>query len=346
MDKNLLKNHTISRSLFTPVTLPDALIKLSFVQADPIRSPARAQDLILRHRVVDYKNGDLEQKYTNLSLEEHFLYMYGFVVPEIYSLWFPKKNSRLTNYDKQVLGLVASHGKTHSMKLEQELGKKRVSHGWKGFARAAKQSLEKLHEAGLVRVVGRERGFRIYAPSAITQQKKTIPERKRALVLAALRILSPLAEKTLGIATYQIRKHVGETKSTVEKLLKEGALVREKIDRVNYIRIADEELRTQEHEGVKFLSPFDPLVWDRSRFEHLWGWPYRFEAYIPQEKRIRGYYAMPLLFRSDVIGWANITKKEKTLGVELGFVNGKPTGKKFDQGLEEEISRMKQFLGM
>jgi uncharacterized protein YcaQ len=42
---------------------------------------------------------------------------------------------------------------------------------------------------------------------------------------------------------------------------------------------------------VRFLAPFDPLVWDRRRFEHLWGWPYRFEAYTPAARRTRGYYA-------------------------------------------------------
>ncbi len=56
---------------------------------------------------------------------------------------------------------------------------------------------------------------------------------------------------------------------------------------------------------VRFLAPFDPVVWDRRRFEHLWGWPYRFEAYTPSAKRIRGYYAMPLLWCDRVIGWAN-----------------------------------------
>jgi uncharacterized protein len=47
---------------------------------------------------------------------------------------------------------------------------------------------------------------------------------------------------------------------------------------------------------VRFLAPFDPTVWDRRRLEHLWGWTYRFEAYVPERNRRRGYYAMPLLW--------------------------------------------------
>ena len=49
--------------------------------------------------------------------------------------------------------------------------------------------------------------------------------------------------------------------------------------------------------------PFDPVVWDRRRFELLWAWGYRFEAYTPLSKRRLGYYALPLLWGDRVIGW-------------------------------------------
>ena len=52
-----LRRYAVVRSLFTPVTLPAAIRRLGFVQADPIRAPARAQDLTLRHRVKDYRAG-------------------------------------------------------------------------------------------------------------------------------------------------------------------------------------------------------------------------------------------------------------------------------------------------
>jgi uncharacterized protein YcaQ len=52
----------VARSLFRPTTLPRAPRKLGFVQADPIRAPARAQDLVLRHRVKGYRAGDLDRR--------------------------------------------------------------------------------------------------------------------------------------------------------------------------------------------------------------------------------------------------------------------------------------------
>ena len=67
-----LRNFAINRSLFRPTTLGRAISRLGFVQADPIRAPARAQDLTLRHRVNNYRAGDLEKHYPKLPIEEDF----------------------------------------------------------------------------------------------------------------------------------------------------------------------------------------------------------------------------------------------------------------------------------
>lgn len=56
-----------------------AIIRLGFVQGDPIRAPASVQDLTLRHRVTDYRAGDLERSYPRLPLEEDFFVNHGFL---------------------------------------------------------------------------------------------------------------------------------------------------------------------------------------------------------------------------------------------------------------------------
>ncbi|MGE5101430.1 MAG: DNA glycosylase AlkZ-like family protein, partial [Deltaproteobacteria bacterium] len=61
-----LRRFAVARSLFKPTTLQQALDRMGFVQADPIRAPARAQDLTLRHRVKGYRAGDLERLYAKL----------------------------------------------------------------------------------------------------------------------------------------------------------------------------------------------------------------------------------------------------------------------------------------
>jgi len=96
---------------------------------------------------------------------------------------------------------------------------------------------------------------------------------------------------------------------------------------------------------VRLLAPFDPAVWDRRRFEHFWGWPYRFEAYVPAAKRKFGYYALPLLWRDGVIGWGNLSVVEGKLSTELRYIAGRaPRDPAFKRERDAEIARMEKFL--
>ena len=86
-----LRRFAVARSLFKPTTLPRALQRLGFVQADTIRAPARAQDLTLRHRVAGYRAGDLERRYARLPIEEDFFDNYGFVPRATHRLMHPRE---------------------------------------------------------------------------------------------------------------------------------------------------------------------------------------------------------------------------------------------------------------
>src|SRR5690606_10236051 len=59
-----------------------------------------------------------------------------------------------------------------------------------------------------------------------------------------------------------------------------------------YWPAAEDPAGAEAPDAVRLLAPFDPVVWDRRRFELFWGWPYRFEAYTPVVKRKLGYYAL------------------------------------------------------
>mgnify|MGYP006176539861 CR=1 FL=1 len=95
---------------------------------------------------------------------------------------------------------------------------------------------------------------------------------------------------------------------------------------------------------VRLLAPFDPVVWDRRRFELLWGWAYRFEAYVPAPQRTMGHYALPLLWGEQVVGWANLRLERRELRHELGFVDGRPSDHAFDAALRLELTRFEHFL--
>ncbi len=100
-----------------------------------------------------------------------------------------------------------------------------------------------------------------------------------------------------------------------------------------------------DRDRVHLLAPFDPVVWDRRRFEMLWDWAYRFEAYTPVPKRKLGYYALPMLWRDRVIGWANISVRDGRIVPDVGYVSGRaPRDRGFKPSLERELDAMRTFL--
>ena len=104
-------------------------------------------------------------------------------------------------------------------------------------------------------------------------------------------------------------------------------------------------MHTHEVEGVRFLAPFDPVVWDRRRFEMLWDWAYRFEAYTPAPKRKLGYYALPLLWRDRIIGWANVSVAGDGVDAKFGYIAGRaPKDRGYKSALDAEVNAMRRFL--
>jgi uncharacterized protein YcaQ len=344
-------------TLLPPASLGDALQRLGFVQADPIRAPARAQDLILRHRVQGYRAGDLDRAFARLGLEEDFLYAYGFMPGETRHLLHPRLDLEgpagahaPEGLAAEVLDFVRQRGPTHPRDLEQRFGRERAVNGWGGFSKATTRALESLHHFGLLRVAQRRDGIRIYAPAPEAPPPAGAAERARRAVLLVARILAPVPAASLrGALALVARRNpgLGPLAPVVTAALKAGELVRATVDGEDYLWPAAEEDDWRDRpvpRDVRLLAPFDPLVWDRRRFEHLWGWAYRFEAYTPPPQRQFGYYAMPLLWGDAVIGWANATLAGGRLQVVPGYAARAPRGHAFQRALEAELARLERFL--
>ncbi len=348
-----LRRLAVLGSLGRPATLTRAITAAGFVQADPIRAPARAQDLILRHRVAGYRAGDLERRFARLGLEEDFLYAYGFMPRETAHLLHPRDPETSGRYDvpgdlaTEVLAFVRDQGLTHPADLEQRFGKERAINGWGGFSKATTRALQHLHYHGLLRVAARRDGIRIYEAAASPPEPPAPEQRSRRIVLLVVGILAPLAEAGLA-STFGLLSRgapgLGAWRQTVEALLRSGELESGEADGGRYIWPAGLASRRAMPDTVRLLAPFDPIVWERRRFEHLWGWEYRFEAYTKFEQRKFGYYAMPLLWRDAIIGWANVSMTSGKVDVDLGFVEKRPKDAAFRQALDAELAAMESFL--
>jgi uncharacterized protein len=171
-----------------------------------------------------------------------------------------------------------------------------------------------------------------------------------ALIDVVVRIYAPLPRPSLSTTVSRLRYAVPQWSKELKAGLRRAheRLARERVDAVDWFWPADEDPRLAvPGDEVRLLSPFDPVVWDRRRFELLWGWAYRFEAYTPVARRKLGYYALPLLWRDRVIGWANVSMRQGELRSDLGFVERRgPSGRSFKGALERELDRMRRFLGV
>ncbi len=351
-----LRRFAIARSLFRPTTLPKAIERLGFVQADPIRAPARAQDLTLRQRVADYRAGDLERRYARLAIEEDFFINYGFMPRATHTLMHPRTPrsawpAARWKQAHEVLDFVRERDVVHPREVDAQFAHGKATNWFGGAGNASTQLLDGMHYRGMLRVARREGGVRLYAARETSEATMAPHDAQDALIDVIVGKYAPLPAATLG----QLLSHLGGgTPQWVH--LRAAALSRARkrlarvtIDGVDWYWPADERPMSSRHatdEHVRLLAPFDPIVWDRRRFEAFWSWAYRFEAYTPAPKRVRGYYALPLLWRDAVIGWGNLSLDVKgALHAEFGYVAGRaPRDAAFRRGLEAELERMRVFL--
>jgi uncharacterized protein len=350
-----LRRHAVARSLFAPTSLPAAIKRLGFVQADPIRAPARAQDLMLRHRVKNYFAGDLEQRYDKLGIQEDFFVNYGFLPKATHALMHPRtprtvwpKSTWAKAHD--VLAFVRERGEAHPREVDTHFAHGKVKNWFGGSTNASTQLLDGMHYRGLLRIARRDSGTRVYAARDSTPSELDSGAAMDALVDVIVSLYSPLPLRSLAELINHLRGGAPQWAH-----LRRDALARAQtrlpsavVDGVNWLWPEGENPKSKRHavpDTVRLLAPFDPVVWDRRRFELLWGWAYRFEAYTPAPKRVRGYYALPLLWRDEVIGWGNLTVVEGRLKTDLGYVAGKaPRDADFKRELGAELGRMRLFL--
>jgi uncharacterized protein YcaQ len=359
-----LRRYAIARSLFKPTTLKRAIEKLGFVQADPIRAPARAQDLTLRHRVNRYRAGDLERRYPQLGLEEDFFVNYGFLPRVHHALMHPRtvRIKFTPTHAKQaeaVLAFVRERGTAHPREVDAHFSHGRVTNWFGGTSNASTQLLNQMHYRGLLRVVRRDSGVRVYAArepasaqilGTLQAADMAAAAKMDALVDVIVHKYAPLPASTLGSLVYFLRYGAPQwTKDRSTALARaKQRLGHARVDGVDWYWPAAENpqsRRWRPDEAVRLLTPFDPVVWDRRRFEIFWNWAYRFEAYTPAPKRKLGYYALPLLWHERVIGWGNLTVAAGRLNADFGYTDGRaPRSAAFRAGLDHELNRLRAFL--
>jgi uncharacterized protein YcaQ len=179
--------------------------------------------------------------------------------------------------EAEVLAVVREQGRLDSHAARALLGAKQVTNAWGGISAASTRALEALHHHGLLRVAYRRNGAKVYEAAEVQPLPLSPEERLQRVAMLLARLLAPVPEQSLRQALTQLRLHSGGVPSrpaVIADLRASGELDGRVVDGISYLwpsSLSDLGLSDEPECRVRFLAPFDPLVWDRRRFEHLWG---------------------------------------------------------------------------
>ncbi|MEO7352146.1 MAG: crosslink repair DNA glycosylase YcaQ family protein [Marmoricola sp.] len=208
--------------------------------------------------------------------------------------------------------------------LDEGLPRQKANWGWNWTE--TKRALEYLFIAGELAVSRRNSQFeRVYdlpervIPAAILDQP--VPTRHETRVELIRR-----AARSHGVAThrclrdyYRLQLERGEgsqsTMLAIDELVETGELIPASIQ--GWVRPAylhRDALQPRKVDARALLSPFDPLVWERERTEHIFDFHYRIEIYVPEAKRQFGYYVLPFLLGDRIVARVDL-KADRLAGV-------------------------------
>lgn len=326
-----------------------AIAHHGYVQIDPINICGRMQEHILRNRVVGYREGDLLRLLhgdgTALAPErrtafEHHLPDSAVLVafpneawPHLLGAMHARTkragawSGRLTPRERElavrILGEIGERGALSSEQIEDD--GRRGRQVW-GKATLAKATLQKLFFHGRVLIARRENNRRVY----------DLPERVLPASILALAAADPddtarwLVELKLKQRRLVMlkRDELPLVADRVQPVVVPGCpmlyCLREDVrwfDEVDASAAAEAVARAgvvgAETAGVgralHLLAPLDPLIYDRRVTQRLWDFDYTWEVYTPAAKRVRGYYALPVLAGTEIVGHVD-PKAEREAG--------------------------------
>ena len=224
---------------------------------------------------------------------------------------------------------------------------------WGGSSNATTHLLDAMLYRGMVRIVRREGGVRIFAiqrfgpaparaPRSGARGSMRSPMRRSA---SMRRSRHPVSRPCCDGSASRCRSGAATWQAAIRRA-PHAALARPSGRRRLVLAGRGGSPASEPDDSVRLLAPFDPVVWDRARFALLWGWEYRFEAYTPRSRRKLGYYALPVLWRDRVVGWSTISIHEGKLSADFGWAGSAPRERAFTRELEAEMERMRLFLGL
>jgi uncharacterized protein YcaQ len=224
--------------------------------------------------------------------------------------------------------------------------------GWWGWS-SAKAALEWLFLTGRITTATRRNSFeRVYdlAERVIPGRILDLPTPSEA---DAHRALLERAARAHGLGTAKdlrdyFRLSPGDAAPRLAELAEDGILVPVRVKGWRDIAYLHRDAkRPRRAEGRALLVPFDPLIWERSRAERLFGFRYRIEIYTPAERRVHGYYVLPFLLRDRIVARVDLKADRQAGALLVQAAHAEPDPPPDTAGeLAAELRLMAGWLGL
>jgi uncharacterized protein YcaQ len=357
------------RSHATPTmrTLDRTLSRTGVLQVDSVNVLQRAHYMPLYSRMGAY-DVDLLRRASQRRprrMVEYWAHVQAFMPVD---LW-PVMQHRMAGYREQrgkwgftadptlepgVLAAVRDRGPVTARDLEEEFsdGPRSKEHwGWNWSQ--ARKVLDYLFLAGDVAIAGRNAQFevlydvpeRVLPASVLAAPTPTRAEADVELVRRAAR--------SHGVATLRCladyyRMGVADTRAAVETLVEAGELLPVSVPGWTRAAYLHRDARVPRRIGARaLLSPFDPVVWERSRAETLFDFSYRIEIYVPADKRVHGYYVLPFLLGDRIVARVDLKADRATRRLLVQGAYAEPAAPpETAEELSAELRRLADWLDL
>jgi len=252
-------------------------------------------------------------------------------------------------YVQAVLDEVTDRGPIAASELSEPGVRRGPWWGWGD----GKATMEWLFWTGQVAVAERrnfERRYdlpeRVLPPEVLALPTPPVEEAHRRLLAQAAAAIG--VGTAADLADY-FRIRVPEARPRLAELVEAGELVPAEVEgweRPAYLHVHARLPRRID--GCALLSPFDSLVFERSRTERLFGFRLRLEVYVPSAQRVHGYYVLPLLLGERLMGRVDVKadRRRRVLLVPGAFAEPDADSRELVGPLVGELVRLAGWLGL